>query len=262
MSNQFPADTILIRRVLLIGGSICLVVASGFLFLTDHHPLKRESVPVEEDVQPQFQAEKLSAIPDLGVLMDQVRPLQQTTRVVASDQHGLEFRGTHFVQTNLSNYSLELFETNKEEIINDFLDKRQDRSEFVYLRLSAEHQPDRYVLLYGLFAQEVQAQEQLQQLNLGLPKSIHPKIVQIKDYLDFVNDMGTEEASSQQLYAVQLKPVAIPRPQVVPPVSSSSVPAMSSPDSHAVQTTVTRRDNEGKVVSVIKSSGVEASESR
>ncbi|MHA3056508.1 hypothetical protein [Acinetobacter sp. ANC 4641] len=256
MLEQHPADTTIIRRILLIGGGVCLVVAGVCLFLINTQPLKQASTPVDEDVQPQFQAEKLSAISNLGVMVNEVRPLQQTTRVVASGQHSAEFRGTHFIQENLNNYSLELFITSKEEIIQDFLDKRADRSKFIYLRLAAEHQPERYVLLYGNYAGEADAEQQLQQLNLALPKTIHPRTVQFKDYTDLVNDMGTEELSNQKLYSIELKPAVIPPPAIVPKVSSASVVA---PVSHALQTTVTRHDREGNVVSVTRSAGLEAS---
>ncbi|MHA3092522.1 hypothetical protein [Acinetobacter brisouii] len=257
MLQQHPADTTIIRRILLIGGGVCLVVAGACLFLINTQPLKQASTtPVEEDIQPQFQAEKLSTIPNLGVMVNEVRPLQQTTRVVASGQHSAEFRGTRFLQENLNNNSLELFITSKEEIILDFLDKRADRNKFMYLRLAAEHQPERYVLLYGVYTGEADAEQQLQSLNLGLPKSIHPKIVQFKDYTDLVNDMGAEELSNQKLYSIELKPAVIPPPAIVPKTSSASVVA---PVSHALQTTITRHDRDGNVVSVTQSAGLEAS---
>lgn len=259
MLEQHPTDTKIIRRALLIGGCVCLVVAGTCLFLMNTHPLKQVAPPVEEDVQPQFQAEKLSAVPNLGVMVEEVRPLQQTTRVVASGQHSAEFRGTHFVQANLNHYSLELFVTNKEEIIQDFLQKRPDRQKFVYLRLSAEHQPERYILLYGIYSGEAEAQEQLQQLNLNLPKTIHPQAVQFKSYADAVNDMGAEELSNQQLYAVQLKPAAIPQPSAAP---VNAAPVTRAVPDHALHTTITRRDSEGNVVSVIQSASSEASTPR
>lgn len=257
MLEQQLANTTIIRRVLLIGGGICLVAAGICGLFSTSKPLKHATQPTQEDVQPQFQAEKLSAIPNLGVMVDEVRPLQQTTRVVASGQHSAEFRGTHFIQTNIKNYALEIFETNKEELIQDFLDKRSDRQKFIYLRLSIEHQPERYILLYGLYNSEDNAQEQLQQLNLGLPKSIHPKTVALKNYADLVNDMGADELSSnQQLYNVKLKPAAIPQTPVVPVAPASSTVTTTAP---AVQTTITRKDHEGNVVSVTQSAGIEAS---
>ena len=63
---------------------------------------------------------------------------------------------------------------------------------------------------YG-FSNAEDANRQFTQLNLVLPESIQPKAQQLSSYADFVNDLGSDELKSaaNQLYAIQLKPVAL-----------------------------------------------------
>jgi len=54
MLEQQLANTTIIRRVLLIGGGICLVAAGICGLFSTSKPLKHATQPTQEDVQPQF----------------------------------------------------------------------------------------------------------------------------------------------------------------------------------------------------------------
>lgn len=204
----------------LIVGGICLGVAFVMAVMIKTSPIKVDDNALEEDTQPQFQAEKISATANVGVLLDQVRPLQQTKRVVSNVTHEPEFRGTKFVQQNAKAATIEVLSFSKEEVLKDFLKQRPDRDKFIYLRLSSDQQPERFVLLTGVYKNESSAQFNLEHMQLNLPASVHPQPKSFQSYIKYVNDLGSEELSTNTAYEVKLKRVSIPKPPpVIKPVA-------------------------------------------
>lgn len=198
------------QYIWLVGGLICLLVALIFWAVTDTKDLVTVVNPIEES-QVQIQPEKVAATSHLGALMDEVRPLEMTTRIVTAGSHDAEFRGTKFFQENKKAWTIELFKTSDEDVILGFLQKQADRKNFIYFRLSGEDQAEQYVLAYGLFKSDDQAKSQLQQLNLKLPASIHPQAIQFEKYSALINDLGSDEmASANKLYQVKLKSAPLP----------------------------------------------------
>ena len=202
--------------LLLVAGSVCLGVALVMSLAVKSTPVQPAQTDLEEDIQPQFQAEKISATANIGVLTGQVKPLQQTKRVVASGIHEAEFRGTKFLQSNAKAYTIEILSFSKEEVLKDFLKARSDRKNFMYFRLAGDEQPERFVLTYGIYKNEQSAQFNLEHLNLNLPASIKPTPQAFKTYLKYVNDLGSEEMGTNSIYEVRLKKAVIPRPQPQP----------------------------------------------
>ncbi|MBJ8552171.1 hypothetical protein [Acinetobacter bereziniae] len=245
------------QYIWLVGGLLCLVIAVIFWAVTDTKELVTVENPIEE-TQVQIQPEKVAATAHLGALMDEVRPLEMTTRVVTAGNHDAEFRGTKFFQENKKAWTIELFKASNEDVIQSFLQKQADRKNFIYFRLSGENQTEQYVLAYGLFKTDDQAKAQLQQLNLKLPASIHPQSIQFEKYSALVNDLGADEmASANKLYEVKLK--SAPLPVVDETVLAQAKSALSSltnssgTNNETTKTTITRRDASGKVIDVQKS---------
>lgn len=244
------------QYIWLVGGLICLLVALIFWAVTDIKDLVTVVNPIEES-QVQIQPEKVAATSHLGALMDEVRPLEMTTRIVTAGSHDAEFRGTKFFQENKKAWTIELFKTSDEDVILGFLQKQADRKNFIYFRLSGEDQAEQYVLAYGLFKSDDQAKSQLQQLNLKLPASIHPQAIQFEKYSALINDLGSDEmASANKLYQVKLK--SAPLPVVDETLLAQAKSALSSltgsaPANQTTKTTITRRDASGNVVDVQKS---------
>lgn len=245
------------QYIWLVGGLLCLVIAVIFWAVTDTKALVTVENPIEE-TQVQIQPEKVAATTHLGALMDEVRPLEMTTRVVTAGNHDAEFRGTKFFQENKKAWTIELFKASNEDVIQSFLQKQADRKNFIYFRLSGENQTEQYVLAYGLFKTDDQAKVQLQQLNLKLPASIHPQSIQFEKYISLVNDLGADEmTSANKLYEVKLKSASLPvvDETVLAQAKSalSSLTNSSGTGSETTKTTITRRDASGKVVDVQKS---------
>lgn len=241
---------------------VCMVAALIFWAITDSDALIEVDQPPTTEVQ--IQPEKVAATAHLGALSKEVKPLDLTTRVVVSNEHASEFRGTKFVKENQQQWIVEIFRSSDEAIVKNFLLSRADRKKFIYFRLSGQDQAEQYVVVYGVFPNMEEANRQFSQLNLTLPKSVQPKAQQLSVYTEFVNDLGSDElkTAANQLYEVQLKPAALPKVDetLLMGVATSSKTAlggnseqMAVDPSTVTQTTVTQRDAQGNVVNIKQS---------
>ncbi|MDO7535509.1 hypothetical protein Q5113_08070 [Acinetobacter pittii] len=246
------------QYIWLVGGIVCLLLAFIFWVMTDSKKLVEVEKSADSDAPVQIQPEKVATTANLGALADEVRPLDLTTRTVASGQHEAEFRGTKFINENKKQWTLELFRASDEDIIKNFLKNRPERNKFIYFRLSGDKQSEQYVLTYGVFKRSEDAIQQLTQLNLDLPESIKPQPQQFSTYAPLVNDLGADEMKGgiSQTYEVRLRPAALPKideslligggvaiqPKVTAPATNSTT-----------RTTIIRRDAEGNVVDVHQS---------
>lgn len=239
----------------LVCGICCLFAALIFWAITYPDTVVEVEKKPETKAQLQIQPEKVATMTHLGALFNEVQPLDLNTRTIVNANHEPEFRGTKFVNEAKNQHAIELFRVSNEAILKSFLKKQPDRKSFIYLRISGESQPELYVLLYGRYKSAAEAKQALANLNINLPASIQPEIVQIKQYVSLVNNLGSDElASNQKLYEVRLKNVPLPkidesvrlRQQTQPESKSSSADVTTS-------TTIVRRDSSGNVVDVQKS---------
>lgn len=240
----------------LLLGVLCLFFALIFWAVTDKQELAEVGSVPESELELQIQPEKVAATTHLGALMDEVRPLELTNRVVASGDHNFEFRGTRFIDENKKASTVELFRVTEEDIIKSFLKKLPQRKDYYYIRLSGENQAEQYVLLYGLFKNSDEAKTAFARQNLVLPPSVKPVVRTVGQYAGLVNDLGADEMGlNSKLYEVRLRPaalplideslLALPKPQPAAPATPGALSTTT--------TTVTRRDADGNVVDVQKS---------
>ena len=248
------------QYIWLVGGIACLFLAFIFWVITDSKKLVEVEKSADSDAPVQIQPEKVATTPNLGALADEVRPLDLTTRTVASGEHEPEFRGTKFINENKKQWTLEIFRASDEDIIKNFLKNRSDRNKFIYFRLSGEQQAEQYVLVYGTFKRSDDAIQQLTQINLQLPESIKPQPQQFSSYASLVNDLGADEikGGNNQLYEVRLRPAALPTIDESLLMAGSTNAAVNvqpkAPATNsATKTTIVRRDAQGNVVDVQQS---------
>lgn len=250
------------QYIWLVGGIVCLFLAFIFWVMTDSKKLVEVEKAADSDAPVQIQPEKVATTANLGALADEVRPLDLTTRTVASGQHEAEFRGTKFINENKKQWTLELFRASDEDIIKNFLKNRPERNKFIYFRLSGDKQSEQYVLTYGVFKRSEDAIQQLTQLNLDLPESIKPQPQQFSTYASLVNDLGADEMKGgmSQTYEVRLRPAALPKIDesllIGTGVSgaANTQPKVAAPATNSTtRTTIIRRDAEGNVVDVHQS---------
>ncbi|WP_151979968.1 hypothetical protein [Acinetobacter guerrae] len=239
----------------LVLGLLCLLLALIFWAITSSDKVVQVEKQDIAETQTQIQPQKVTATTNLGTLSDEVKPLDLTMRVITAGNHEAEFRGTKFMQENQRNSTIELFRSSDENIVKNYLKSQADRKKFIYFRLSGEDQEEQYVLAYGIFNREAEAQTQLAQLNLKFPASVHPRVVALANYMPLVNDLGSEEiqGSAGQLYSVNLRNAPIPVVPAPAPTQEATTPTTS--------TTITRRDEQGNVVDVQRQSNTVVSPS-
>ncbi|AVN20709.1 hypothetical protein JD510_09090 [Acinetobacter pittii] len=246
------------QYIWLVGGIVCLLLAFIFWVMTNSKKLVEVEKSADSDAPVQIQPEKVATTANLGALADEVRPLDLTTRTVASGQHEAEFRGTKFINENKKQWTLELFRASDEDIIKNFLKNRPERNKFIYFRLSGDKQSEQYVLTYGVFKRSEDAIQQLTQLNLDLPESIKPQPQQFSTYAPLVNDLGADEMKGgiSQTYEVRLRPAALPKidESLLIGGGVATQPKVTAPATNSTtRTTIIRRDAEGNVVDVHQS---------
>ena len=237
----------------LVCGVLCLFFALVFWAMTDKQKLVEVVKEPESEAEIQIQPEKVAATTHLGALLDEVKPLELTTRITASGTHEAEFRGTKFITDNKKNSTIELFRASEENVIKNYIKKQSDRNNLVYIRLSGEDQQEKYVLLYGNYKNNNEAKVALNQLNMSLPASLKPSVHSFSEYESYVNDLGSEEMGvSGKLREVKLAPAALPRISEADVAQARAARAAIQPNV-ATTTTETRRDQNGNVVDVKKS---------
>ena len=241
---------------------ICLIAALIFWAVSESDDVVEVKQTAKTETQVQIQPEKVAVTTHLGALVKEVNPLDLSARVVVANEHAAEFRGTKFIKENQRQWTMEIFRSSEEAIIKNFLASRADRAQFIYFRLSGQDQLEQYVLVYGAFANAELAKRQFAQLNLQLPQSIQPQPHLLSSYAGFINDLGSDElkSSASPLYAIQLKPAALPKVDETlvrdgsPRASSVGRENSTVIDSAStVKTTVTQRDAQGNVVNVEQS---------
>ena len=241
------------QYIWLIAGLLCFLGAFIFWILTDTKELVTVENPIQE-IQVQIQPEKVAATAYLGGLVDEVRPLALTTRTIASGNHADEFRGTKFIQENKKKWTVELFRSTDEDIVKSFLLKQADRKNLIYLRLSGESLTEQYVLVSGILKSKTEAEGMIKQLTLvGLPKSIHPKVVQFNQYITLVNDLGADEMQgANKLYAINLRSAPLPIIDETLLVQPKTIIPQTVIET-ATKTIITRKDASGNVLDVQRS---------
>lgn len=236
----------------------CLFFALVFWAITES---KDEVITIEKEaeteVELQIQPEKVTSMTHLGALTQEVKPLDMTKRVAVTARHEAEFRGTKFLQEQQRNFTIELLRVGHEDLIKVFLRKQNDRKPFVYLRLTGELQAEQYVLFYGNYRNENEAKNALAQLAIRLPDSVQPQVVRWQNYVPLVNDLGADETVNQKIYAVRLKPAAVPKVDEVElqqrRLAAAKAAKQAEQQIPTTSTTVTRRDAEGNVIDVERS---------
>lgn len=231
-------------------GAGCMA-AAFVLWIMQVRILEVQEVHAEEEQEAQqaarpVQTEAIGLTPNLGNFSYEVPAMNVVQRETDNGQRAAEFRGAKFVAENKKAWTLQLIKVSEEDIILSYLDKREDRKDFHYLRLQDGKNPEQYVLLYGKYNNIQLAMEQLQKQSFDLPATVKIVPEKISTYAPLVNDLGSDEiASGAKLRDVVLTKAALPKVMDLTPK-----PAPTPIDTLAgTSTTVQRKDQDGNVKS-------------
>lgn len=196
-------------------GTGVLVVC--FLLWVSSQLAQRLTVEVVQPSTADAVAEATAMLPDrldgeLGMLFNAVPALDLNKQIVVVGQRAPEFRGTEFIQTNASHWTLQVMKVSQESVVKTYLLQRKDKQRFQYFRV-VEGSQEHYLLTYGNFTTVQTAMGALQTMQFDLPNSVKAFPERFSTYQSSVKDQGSEERMSgmaKKVRQILLKPVAIP----------------------------------------------------
>lgn len=126
-----------------------------------------------------------------GQLVDlkkEVRPIDFSTIVRDMRSYPLEFKDKFYYENISNRVTIELMDVVENEVIVNYLNNRQDRDQFTYFRYLDSNKKPHYVLTYGKFQTQQEAEQNISTMNFGLPESVKPKTAKISDYLKIIDN--------------------------------------------------------------------------
>lgn len=214
----------------LLFGAVCVILALIF-WVSQSKKAEVEVIEIEQQAQDAarpVQSEKVGVDPNLGTLIEEVRPIVLQQRTVTSDGHEAEFRGSKFLSEHQKSWTLQVMRVGEEDIIRSYLDKREDRKQFQYFRLQSAGQAEQFVLTYGIYKNVNDVLDKTASIDLQLPEKIKTTPEKFTSYTALVNDLGADEMSSGlKLKTVNLTRAALPvvplRPTMVPRANAEAL---------------------------------------
>lgn len=212
-------------------GGLAMVIIAFFMWIgmqihqrvTVEKDLKAKDVPVEP--------EKVRFSPTLGMMADIV-PELDINQDIGTTERAAEFRGASFIKKQSGNWTVHVMSVSQEEVIKSYLDKRDDREKFFYVRSRKPDQAERYVLVYGSFSSVGRALEASKTTSFDLPQSVKAYPMRFSEFKASVtDDVGSEDtitnlSRANQIYQVRLRSVPIPIEAPVAPTTPE--PAIDS----------------------------------
>lgn len=146
----------------------------------------------EANQEKQAEEQTVTALPtritQLVDLQKEVRPIDFSTIVRDLRSYPMEFKDKFYYENIHNRFAVELMDVVENEVIANYLDSRSDRSDFTYFRYLDSDKKPHYVLTYGKFQTEQEAQQSIGTTNFGLPESIKPKVVKVSEFLKIIDN--------------------------------------------------------------------------
>lgn len=169
--------------------------------------------------KPEDQIQGQSALPEriekFSELDQVVKPLDFSALIRDMRTYPAEFKDKIFFENFGKQYTVELLDITDNQVIVDYLNSRDDRKKFAYFRYLDHDKKPRYILTYGKFKTESEAQDAMRSVQFDLPQTIKPKTVLASDYLSIIeNYMRAEtihDPSSRQR-GIRLQPTSVEIP--------------------------------------------------
>ena len=150
-----------------------------------------------------------SRLSDLNELNKEVQPLDFSTLVRDMRSYPAEFKDRKYFNGMSGRYTVQLMDVAENDVIVDYLNGRQDRDKFAYFRYLDKNEKPRYILTYGNFASQAEADAELAKVSFALPETLKLTTVRADSYLDIIDNYELGEAvtdlSSSQPRRIRLQ---------------------------------------------------------
>lgn len=133
-------------------------------------------------------------ISELEELQTSVKPISFDAIIMDRRSYPDEFKDKKFLIQRQGKWTIQVMNVNDHEIINDYLDTREDRSDFAYFRYMDDFDNVRYLLVYGVMGTEEKINNLLTKVDFGLPDSVKVQPVKFNDYVNKVDNYELGES--------------------------------------------------------------------
>lgn len=133
-------------------------------------------------------------ISELEELQTSVKPISFDAIIMDRRSYPDEFKDKKFLIQRQGKWTIQVMNVNDHEIINDYLDTREDRSDFAYFRYIDDFDNVRYLLVYGVMGTEEKINNLLTKVDFGLPDSVKVQPVKFNDYVNKVDNYELGES--------------------------------------------------------------------
>lgn len=132
-------------------------------------------------------------IDHLNELAREVPPIDFTTVVQDLRNYPAEFKDKKFFENNKKRWTVQVMDVAQNEIITEYLKRRNDREKFAYFRYYNTNNEQRYILTYGIMGSTQEALGTIKTIDFELPKSIMPMPEQMSRYVSMIDNYERPE---------------------------------------------------------------------
>lgn len=132
-------------------------------------------------------------IDHLNELAREVSPIDFTTVVQDLRNYPAEFKDKKFFENNKKRWTVQVMDVAQNEIITEYLKRRNDREKFAYFRYYNTNNEQRYILTYGIMGSTQEALGTIKTIDFELPKSIMPMPEQMSRYVSMIDNYERPE---------------------------------------------------------------------
>lgn len=195
----------------------CLILVAIFWLKVDKEVLYQPETPIEAQVIEEVSPEKVANNRTLGAFANEVPALELKKRKIAlNNNHLAQFRGTTYFQRNSKMWLVELFRAKEEAVVISYFKFHREQDDLYYTRLSGDEQEEQYLVFYypksGLKTENSALLAMNKLEGLALPASVTPSVHQFKEYVNSVNEVGSEESMSGYTKVNEVRVSAVANP--------------------------------------------------
>ena len=132
-------------------------------------------------------------IDHLNELAREVSPIDFTTVEQDLRNYPAEKKKKKFFENNKKRWTVQVMDVAQNEIITEYLKRRNDREKFAYFRYYNTNNEQRYILTYGIMGSTQEALGTIKTIDFELPKSIMPMPEQMSRYVSMIDNYERPE---------------------------------------------------------------------
>lgn len=149
-------------------------------------------------------------ITNLDELQSSVAPISFDDIIMDMRNYPAEFKDKKYLITRQGKWTIQVMNVSDHNIIKDYLETREDRSDFAYFRYIDDFKQTRYLLVYGVMGTEEKINNLFDKVDFSLPKGVTAKPIKFSNYLSKVDNYERADSivaiTSKQPREVNLKP--------------------------------------------------------